>query len=53
VASGIWHKNDSYELRGKGKKIKLTKDGKTIALRDAIEAGENIGSITDFDPQKF
>jgi hypothetical protein len=53
VASGIWYKNDSYKLRVKGNEIELTKDGKTIAQRDAIEADENIGSITDFDPQKF
>ncbi|MCD7941351.1 MAG: MliC family protein [Bacteroides intestinalis] len=29
-ASGIWYKNDHYELRGKGDKVELTKDGKTI-----------------------
>ncbi|MCU0436768.1 MAG: MliC family protein [Raineya sp.] len=29
-ASGIWYKNDRYELRGKGENIDLTKDGKTI-----------------------
>ncbi|HLV14915.1 MAG TPA: MliC family protein [Xanthomarina sp.] len=29
-ASGIWYKNDQYELRGKGDKIELTKDGKTV-----------------------
>lgn len=26
VASGIWYKNDHYELRGKGNDIELTKD---------------------------
>lgn len=30
AASGIWYKNDLYELRGKGKKLELTKEGKTI-----------------------
>lgn len=29
-ASGIWYKNDLYELRGKGKTVELTKDGKTV-----------------------
>lgn len=29
-ASGIWYKNDHYELRGKGNNIELTKDGKTV-----------------------
>lgn len=29
-ASGIWYKNDHYELRGKGENIELTKDGKTV-----------------------
>ena len=29
-ASGIWYKNDQYELRGKGDKVELTKDGKTV-----------------------
>ena len=29
-ASGIWYKNDRYELRGKGEKVELTKDGQTI-----------------------
>ena len=30
AASGIWYKNDTYELRGKGDKLELTKDGKTV-----------------------
>ncbi len=30
AASGIWYKNDHYELRGKGDNMELTKDGKTI-----------------------
>ena len=29
-ASGIWYKNDHYELRGKGENIDLTKNGKII-----------------------
>lgn len=29
-ASGIWYKNDQYELRGKGEEVELTKDGKTV-----------------------
>jgi membrane-bound inhibitor of C-type lysozyme len=30
AASGIWCKNDQYELRGKGNDLELTKDGKTV-----------------------
>jgi predicted DsbA family dithiol-disulfide isomerase/membrane-bound inhibitor of C-type lysozyme len=30
AASGIWYKNDLYELRGKGDNVELTKDGKTV-----------------------
>ena len=30
AASGIWYKNDQYELRGKGNDIQLTKDGNLI-----------------------
>ena len=30
AASGIWYKNDQYELRGKGDDYELVKDGKTI-----------------------
>ena len=30
AASGIWYKNDVYELRGKGEHHELTKEGKTI-----------------------
>lgn len=29
-ASGIWYRNDHYELRGKGSNVELTRDGKTI-----------------------
>lgn len=29
-ASGIWYKNDHYELRGKGDDIQLSKDGKIV-----------------------
>lgn len=31
-ASGIWYKNDHYELRGKGESVELTKDGKTVFI---------------------
>lgn len=30
AASGIWYKNDQYELRGKGNDLQLTKDGKMV-----------------------
>lgn len=30
AASGIWYKNDQYELRGKGDNYELSKDGKTV-----------------------
>ncbi len=30
AASGIWYKNDIYELRGKGNDVQLTKEGKVI-----------------------
>ena len=30
TGSGIWYKNDTYELRGKGENLELTKDGKTV-----------------------
>lgn len=30
TASGIWYKNDTYELRGKGDDLELTKDGETV-----------------------
>lgn len=30
AASGIWYKNDQYELRGKGENLELKKEGKTI-----------------------
>lgn len=29
-ASGIWYKNDNYELTGKGESVELKKDGKTV-----------------------
>ncbi|WP_336958364.1 MliC family protein [Chryseobacterium contaminans] len=29
-ASGIWYKNDHYELRGKGNDVQLSKDGKVV-----------------------
>ncbi|MBL3547362.1 MliC family protein [Chryseobacterium sp. KMC2] len=30
AGSGIWYKNDHYELRGKGSENELSKDGKVI-----------------------
>lgn len=30
AASGIWYKNEEYELRGKGDNYQLTKNGKTV-----------------------
>lgn len=30
AASGIWYKNEHYELRGKGENLELTKDGETV-----------------------
>ncbi len=30
AASGIWYKNEQYELRGKGDQYELTKDGKAV-----------------------
>lgn len=30
AASGIWYKNDAYELRGKGDQVELTKNGKIV-----------------------
>lgn len=29
-ASGIWYKNNNYELTGKGEEVELKKDGKTV-----------------------
>jgi membrane-bound inhibitor of C-type lysozyme len=29
-ASGIWYKNDQYELRGKGQAVELSKDGQVV-----------------------
>jgi len=29
-ASGIWYKNEHFELRGKGKNVELTKDGQIV-----------------------
>ncbi len=29
-ASGIWYKNDEYELTGKGESVELKKDGKIV-----------------------
>ena len=48
-ASGIWYKNDQYELRGKGNDIELTKDGKTIFAHEddkvAVEAKNDKGDV--------
>lgn len=30
AASGIWYKNDTYELRGKGEQVELTQNGKIV-----------------------
>ena len=30
VGSGIWYKNDEYELRGKGEDVVLTQNGKVV-----------------------
>ncbi|MBJ7883135.1 lysozyme inhibitor, partial [Gelidibacter salicanalis] len=30
AASGIWYKNDHYQLQGKGDSYELTKDGKIV-----------------------
>ncbi len=30
TGSGIWYKNENYELRGKGNDVELTKDGKVV-----------------------
>ena len=30
AASGVWFKNDTYELRGKGNDLELTKNGKVV-----------------------
>lgn len=29
-ASGMWYKNNEYELRGKGENVELSKNGKTL-----------------------
>lgn len=41
AASGIWYKNDHYELRGKGDEVELTRDGKSLFKSvKAIRYGE-------------
>ena len=30
AASGIWYKNERYELRGKGQQVSLSKDGQVL-----------------------
>lgn len=36
-ASGIWYKNDQYELQGKGLNIELKKDGKVVFAHKSEE----------------
>lgn len=33
-ASGVWYKNEQYELRGKGDNVELTKDGEVVFKMD-------------------
>lgn len=48
-ASGIWYKNDQYELRGKGNDITLKKDGSVIFEHQddvvSIEAKNDKGDV--------
>ncbi|MFZ1611565.1 MAG: MliC family protein [Chitinophagales bacterium] len=48
-ASGIWYKNENYELRGKGNDIQLTKDGNVIFEHQDdkvnVEAKNNNGDV--------
>ncbi|MFZ1825840.1 MAG: MliC family protein [Chitinophagales bacterium] len=48
-ASGIWYKNENYELRGKGNDIQLTKDGNVIFEHQDdkvnVEAKNNLGDV--------
>ncbi len=49
AASGIWYKNDHYELRGKGNDIQLTKDDNVIFEHQVdtvnIEAKNDKGDV--------
>ncbi|MGO1751669.1 MAG: MliC family protein [Psychroflexus sp.] len=49
AASGIWYKNDQYELRGKGNDISLKKDGKTVFEHEDdkvdVEVKNNNGDV--------
>lgn len=48
-ASGVWFKNDTYELRGKGNDLELTKDGnivfKHVDDKQDIEAKSANGDV--------
>lgn len=48
-ASGIWFKNDQYELRGKGNDISLKKDGQVVFEHEDdkvdVEAKNNNGDV--------
>lgn len=46
-ASGIWYKNDQYELQGKGLNIELKKDGKVIFTHKGEEPIVNDYISTD------
>lgn len=49
AASGIWYKNENYELRGKGNDIQLTKDGSVVFEHQDdkvnVEAKNNNGDV--------
>ena len=49
AASGIWYKNETYELRGKGNDLQLTKDGNVIFEHQddtvTVEAKSKTGDI--------
>lgn len=49
AGSGIWYKNDHYELRGKGNDIQLTKDGIVVFEHmddiQSIEAKKNNSEV--------
>ncbi|MFC4689904.1 MliC family protein [Dokdonia genika] len=44
AASGIWYKNDTYELRGKGNNLELQKDGQTVFIHQ-----DNIVNVVSND----
>lgn len=49
AASGIWYKNEHYELRGKGNDIQLTRDGTVVFEHmddiQTVEAKNNKGDV--------